>query len=163
MPYYEITNTSGGAHNTVSLSLGAGLTTVVNFNPSLPAAAPDLNAAILSGVLVVKRLGLDGSSGSGDPITNVIETTIPALTTSQEIMVAQASRLPPGIEITNETSGDIAIRASASSSPAGWANGSHDGDLIAPGQTVTIAADYIGAVQAICEFAVGSIRVKVFH
>jgi hypothetical protein len=165
MPYYQVTN-NGANYSSTSLTLAAGATTVLNL-PSLPA---DLNPAILTEQLVVVKLGSNvtapsgggGGGGSVDVVTDVIASSVAASTSSQELVIEQTSRLPPGVQIINKTPGDIAIRCAASTSPAAFTSGSYD-VIIGPEEEAAIAADYLGAVQAICEIASGTIIVRVYQ
>jgi hypothetical protein len=164
MPYYQVTNTSETDYVSVSLELDAGMSTVLNV-PSLPI---DLNDAIISEQLVVVKLGSTasapggGTGGSTDVVTDVIITSPAASTSSQELVIAQASRLPPGVEIINRTPGDLAIRCSDSSSPAGWTVGTYN-VILGPWEEATIAADYLGAIQGICSIAEGTIIVRAYN
>lgn len=157
MGYYQITNVSASPYSSASLTLGAGLTTVMTAD-KLP---PDLNSAIVAETLVVVKLtnGV-GGGGSVDTSTQITEITTPASTSSQEICPFAASLLPPGRQVINNTDGDVAIRCS--NSAASFLPSEYD-EIIEPGEYVMIAADFTGKINAICESASGSILVRVFY
>ena len=170
MAYYQITNTGEADYSSASLSLDAGLSTVKVWD-FVPA---DLNAAVKSEQLKIIKLDTNplgngggnvppggGGVGVADTITNIATDQYDAALTSQVIAVAMDGLLPPGRKVTNNTFGDIAIRCD-NGSPAVWNKADID-QLLEPGEFCYIAADYLGAITAICEVATGTIDVEAYY
>ena len=170
MANYEITNTGDTTYTSTSLTLDAGESTVLTVD-QIPV---DLNAAIVAEILVVTKLAAGtvivdpggGGGGGGDPdpggvftgITHVIPTNTTASLTSQTIAEARTSRISPGVEVINNTYGDVAIRCA--NEAATFVNADV---VIQPGEKAIISADYLGPVNAICESSTGSIAVRVYY
>jgi len=170
MAYYQITNNGEADYSSASLDLDAGLTTVKVWD-TVPG---DLNAAVKSEQLTIIKLNTNplgndnggvppggGGIGVADTITNVAVGSFAASMSSQEIAISMDGLLPPGRKITNNTMGDIAIRCE-DGEPAVW-DLTQISATLQPGEFCYVAADYIAAITAICEIAVGTIDVETYY
>lgn len=158
MAYYQITNVGTEVHDTDSLTLNVGESTVMQV-PKLPA---DLNDAIVAETLEVRRLAAGlGGGGEGDVSTQITEFNTNSALTATEICPFTASLLPPGRQIHNKTGGDIAIRCH-DELPASFKPGEYD-DIIGPGEFIYVAADNTSRITAIAETVGETILVRVFY
>lgn len=156
---YQITNTGGTTWTSTSLTLASGATTTMNVPTTLPI---DLDPGIVSGQLVAFKLGAGGGGGGGDvnPETNVAETSVNASLTSQILSAAVSTGLlAPGRQVFNNTADDIAINC-ANGAAASWA-ANHD--IIPPGESTYVSADYLDAITVICRSAAtGTVILRTF-